>query len=130
MVNAITGAETMTIKLTAPKFYAQGDVLLELVEDATPKTPMATDPDGAVVLARGEVTGHRHAFYGGQVLMFRDDGLARDIPAELYIGHIKIAGPSADLKHEEHATIALPKGSYRVRRQREWDAGMSRVVAD
>jgi hypothetical protein len=114
------------------KIYAQGDVILERVEDAPASgTPIKTDPDGAVVLARGEVTGHRHAFYGGQVAMFRDDGLARDVPSELYIGHIKIAGDKpAALKHEEHDTINLPPGNYRVRRQREFDAGEARVVAD
>jgi hypothetical protein len=114
------------------KFYAQGDVILERVPDApVTGTIVKPDPDKAVVLARGEVTGHRHAFYGGGVAMFRDDGLARDIPAELYIGHIKIGGKKeAKLRHEEHDTISLPPGNYRVRRQREFDAGEARVVAD
>lgn len=112
------------------KIYAQGDVLIELVADAEPKVALSADADGAVVLARGEVTGHRHAFYGGDVAMFRDDGLARDMPAELYIGHIKIMGEGATLKHEEHAPVDLPKGTYRIRRQREWDAGAARIVAD
>jgi len=114
-----------------PTFYAQGDIILERVADALPKTLIPVDPDGAVVLARGEVTGHRHAFYGSGVTMFRDDGLARDMPAELYVGHINIAKGGADLKHEEHATIALDPGTYRVRRQREWTAAdQIRVVAD
>lgn len=110
--------------------YAQGDIILERVADAAPSTPINTDPDGAVVLARGEVTGHRHALYCGGVTMFRDDALARDMPMELYLGHIKVGAAGADLKHEEHATITLPPGSYRVRRQREWTAGDARVVAD
>jgi hypothetical protein len=83
------------------------------------------------VLARGEVTGHRHAFYGGNVAMFRDDALARDIPAELYVGHIRVEDESAELRHEEHDTVTLPRGTYRVRRQREFDAlEASRVVED
>jgi hypothetical protein len=104
----------------ARKLYAQGDIILELVEDATPVALLPDDPDGAVVLARGELTGHRHAFYGGGVTLFRDDGLARDMPPALYIGHVKVGGASADLQHEEHATISLPAGTYRVRRQQEW----------
>jgi hypothetical protein len=112
------------------KFYAQGDIILERVSDASPTDPINVDPDGAVVLARGEVTGHRHAFYSGAV-MFRDDALARDIPAQLYLGHIRIADEGgAELRHEEHDTIKLPKGTYRVRRQREWDANEAREVAD
>ena len=103
------------------KLYAQGDVVLELVEDATPSNLLPIDADGAVVLARGELTGHRHAFYGGGVTLFRDDSLAREVPPALYIGHVKVSAHCADLQHEEHATIALPVGTYRVRRQQEWE---------
>jgi hypothetical protein len=114
------------------KRYAQGDIVLELVEDCVLSGDVVDrDDDGAVVLARGEVTGHRHAFYGGNVVMFRDDALARDMPAELYVGHIRVRGDSAELRHEEHSTITLPKGTYRVRRQREYDGlETMRVVAD
>lgn len=87
------------------KLYAQGDVLLELVADAEPVNRLAADADGAIVLARG-------------------------VPPELYIGHIKISGGDAVLRHEEHGTITLPKGTYRARRQREWDAAVARIVAD
>jgi hypothetical protein len=112
--------------------YAQGDIVLERVEDRRMTgAQVERDPDGAVVLARGEVTGHRHAFYGGNVAMFRDDALARDIPSELYVGHIRVKGESAELRHEEHDTITLPQGTYRVRRQREFDAlEAQRVVED
>ena len=102
--------------------YFQGDVCIEPVEDSPVSGavfPPATD--GAVVLAEGEVTGHRHAFYGGGVTLFRDDGLAREMPTELYIGHIRIDAASAELRHEEHSTITLPKGNYRIRRQREFE---------
>jgi len=110
--------------------YAQGDILIEKVAYAKAGAAIGVDPDGAVVLARGEVTNHRHAFYGGGVTMFRDDALARDMPAELYIGHIKVGDGGAELKHEEHATITLPPGNYRIRRQREWTAENVRIVAD
>lgn len=120
-------------------FYAQGDIIIEKV-DAKPKKASevttaiglpAVDADGSRVLARGEVTGHRHRFTGDSgVTLFRDDALARDMPAELYIGHIKIAAGGADLVHEEHDTIALPAGTYRIRRQREFSAAQARIVAD
>lgn len=118
------------------ELYAQGDVLLELVADvpahALPKKLIKADPDGSVVLARGEATGHRHRFAPDNgVVMFRDDGLARDMPTELYIGHIKIASKEgAELRHEEHDQVHLPAGTYRVRRQREWNSEVARVVAD
>ena len=113
------------------EFFAQGDIILERVADVREVgAAINVDPDEAVVLARGEVTGHRHAFYSGAT-MFRDDALARDIPAHLYLGHIKIAAKEgAELRHEEHETIKLAPGTYRVRRQSEWDAGEARTVAD
>ena len=117
------------------RIYAQGDILIERVDDidAARHAAVNADPDGAVVLARGEVTGHRHAIMRGAV-MFRDDALARDMPRDLYVGHVRVTGTEALLRHEEHATITLPKGTYRICRQREFEAvnefGSSRIVED
>lgn len=112
------------------KLYAQGDLLLEWIADLQPSgTLIASLPGGATVLAEGEATGHRHAFME-PVTMFRDDGLARDIPGGLYIGHVRVDGPSARLQHDEHATVTLPRGTYRVRRQRELEPRDARVVVD
>ena len=124
------------------KLYFQGDLCIEPVVNVALDRARAvpTARDGAVVLAEGETTGHRHAFYGGNVALFRDDPLARDLPPELYIGHLRIGDDTAELRHEEHDTITLPKGLYRIRRQREYDGSdvieesrplqRSRVVAD
>lgn len=113
-----------------PKLYAQGDILLELVEDVGPSgsiTPAGND--GAQVLAEGEMTGHRHAIYE-PVTFFRDDALARDVPSGLYVGHVRVDVPEARLVHAEHAPIALERGTYRVRRQRELEPREARLVAD
>ncbi len=79
--------------------------------------------DGAVVIAEGELTGHRHIIYD-RVTMFRDDCLAHDIPPELYVGHIRVEDTTALLRHQEHAPIALTRGTYRVRRQENSSRGM------
>ena len=111
------------------ELYAQGDLLIERVNDmcargASPAT------DCTVVLAEGELTGHHHTAFG-TIAFFRDDGLARDIPDGLYIGHMKIEAPSARVVHQEHAAIDLPMGTYRVRRQRELDPEDAvRIVRD
>ena len=117
---------------TMTTMVRQGDILLELVEAASDAgQPIGNDPDGAVVLARGEVTGHRHALYGGSVTMFRDEALARDMSdASLYVGHVVIERDDAALTHEEHDAIPLARGVWRVRRQREFDAAQARIVAD
>jgi len=111
------------------RLYAQGDIILELVEDVTAAgVPVPRDPDGAVVLARGELTGHRHAFHSAGVTLFRDYNLAPGVAPDLYIGHVRVSIPVAELRHQEHATISLPTGTYRVRRQREWEGDGPQLI--
>ena len=115
-------------------FYAQGDLLIEQVEDiAVPREGTQLPSCGGIhVLATGERTGHRHAFYT-DVIVFRDGLLGMyELPNEMYLCHVKIESESAELKHEEHDSIVLPRGTYRVRRQREYDENKreDRIVAD
>ncbi len=121
-----------------PKVYAQGDVLLLAVPAIDGMQPAEADDSSApVVLAEGELTGHRHAFYRGAV-MFRDDALARDVPPELYIGHVQIGAGGALLEHGpgpgergDHDPVRVPTGTYVALRQREFTGGAtSRSVAD
>src|SRR5215475_3743916 len=84
------------------RMYAQGDVLLVPVKAVKPPmtgVKLAT-PDDPVILAKGETTGHRHAFYN-RVAMFRDDALARaaHVPETLYIGHVVVAPGGDVLEH-------------------------------
>ncbi len=110
--------------------YAQGDLLIERVADIPVSgVPMEPGPDGAAVLLEGETTGHRHAIYD-RVTMFRDDALAHDIPNGLYVGHVRVDGPCARIQHDEHDAITVPKGIYRIRRQRELEPKDARIVAD
>src|SRR5512134_3007206 len=112
------------------EFYAQGDVLIERVPDVPVSgAPLARSADGAVVVAEGGLTGHRHAIYG-DVCFFRDDGLARDIPGGLYAGHLRVDAPTAELVHDEHDPITLERGTSRIRVQRELDPKEARIVAD
>ena len=112
------------------EMFAQGDLLIERVADTDPSgTILTPDATGATVLAEGELTGHRHAIFD-RVTMFRDDALAREIPAGLYVGHIKVDGGSALVHHQEHAPVNLAEGTYRVRRQRELEPRDAVLVAD
>ncbi|HVI92322.1 MAG TPA: hypothetical protein VM659_28790 [Dongiaceae bacterium] len=54
--------------------YRQGDVILIPRKDIPEGMPEAKKDNDATVLALGEVTGHRHAFYTPAVKLFRDDG--------------------------------------------------------
>ena len=107
------------------EMYAQGDLLIERVDDLEPSgTLVSPDVTGATVLAEGELTGHRHAIFE-RVTMFRDDALAREIPGGLYV-----EGGAATILHQEHAPIALGEGTYRVRRQRELEPEDAVLVSD
>jgi hypothetical protein len=83
--------------------------------------PQPQDARGRLVLALGEVTGHAHAVVGPGTLV-REAG-----PFGASYLHLPGGGR---VVHEEHATIRLPKGRYRVVRQREYVPGAVRVVAD
>ena len=112
------------------EIFAQGDLLLERVADVVPSGLIEENAEGsALVLAEGEETGHRHAVCE-RVTMFRDDKLAQDIPAGLYIGHVQVATAYARVTHDEHAPITLPRGTWRVRRQRELSPRDARVLPD
>ena len=112
------------------EMYAQGDLLIERVDDMEPTgSVLRPDATGALVLAEGELTGHRHAIFE-RATMFRDDALAREIPAGLYVGHVKVEGGPATIRHDEHDPILLGEGTYRVRRQRELERRDAVIVAD
>lgn len=107
--------------------YRQGDVLIAPVEEtavpARAKTAAGEPRDarGRLVLALGEVTGHAHAIPGPGRLV-REPGPFGPFLLELPEG--------GRVVHEEHAPIPLPRGWYRVVRQREYLPGAYRIVAD
>ncbi|BAJ30767.1 MULTISPECIES: hypothetical protein [Kitasatospora] len=107
--------------------YRQGDVLIVPVEPSAVPASAATmarqprDGRGRLVLALGEVTGHAHAVLGPGELV-REGG-----PFSFAWLHLPEGGK---VVHEEHATIALPAGWFRVVRQREYAPGAVRMVAD
>src|SRR5258708_4227776 len=77
--------ETGHKEMAMTEIFAQGDLLLERVADIAPSGTIEENIEGALVLAEGEESGHRHAICE-RVTRFRDDRLARDIPAGLYLG--------------------------------------------
>ena len=98
--------------------YRQGDVMLVRVDRV---------PEGAkevarrsLVLAEGEVTGHTHRIVDEDAVMLTTAEAAT---------FVKLAKKS-QLVHEEHATIDIPAGTYRVVRQREYSPEAIRRVAD
>lgn len=109
--------ERSTIMAAKPFIYAQGDILLVVID----KAPNALKKQQRVTVAEGEITGHHHvleATEGASVLT--------DTDAEF----VRIMGASGLLTHPEHDTITLPPGDYQVIRQREYAYGEERQVQD
>jgi hypothetical protein len=102
--------------------FRQGDVLIQPVDEIPAGLQPVPLDNGRVILADGEATGHAHAVEGD--VQF----LAADL-ADLEERFLRVE-TEAHVVHEEHGTIALPPGNYRVRRQREYAPERPTYVAD
>ena len=95
--------------------YRQGDILIfPVAEIPTNIVPVERDKQGRLVLAEGEVTGHFHCILDDPATLFRQADV--DEMADRFLS----VEAEVALTHDEHATITLPPGQYRVRRQREF----------
>lgn len=110
--------QIMKTNLTKSKVFRQGDVLI------VPCGSIPTDlkKTNRVTLALGEVTGHHHSIAEGA------NGYASDVDA--LCDFVEVTAGTADLTHQEHETIALPAGTYRIVRQVEYSPAELRNVRD
>jgi hypothetical protein len=100
--------------------FRQGDIYIESVRCL----PVGATKQFSTVLADGELTGHSH-----RILDFRTASVFH-LGVEMFVD---VTADRAEVVHEEHATIALNRGVYRVWRQREYDPALTfrqRYVAD
>ena len=87
-------------------YLQQGDVILEKVNDVE---GVKIKHNG--VLMEGEVTGHAHRIVDiAGVEFYNKDGLL----------YLKTNKP-IDVVHEEHGTITVDPGIYKIRKVREYD---------
>lgn len=101
--------------------YRQGDVLIEQVGRTVRKTTKCQRLH-RIVLAEGEATGHAH-------VLQTDPKDPSDWWKEGEEQFADVKGPAV-VVHEEHASIKLEEGTYRVTRQREYSPEAIRNVAD
>lgn len=90
----------------------QGDVLLIPITHIVTNTSPVKRDNGRVVLAYGEATGHAHA-----ILEDNCDLVTDEQADELYL---LVYGDDVELVHQEHSTLTIAPGTYRVVRQREY----------
>ncbi len=88
--------------------WRQGDLFIEDIRTV----PSDAVRQSGVVLAEGEITGHHHRIEDPR-------------SASLFVHRgqllLNVVAPVANLVHEEHGTIELTRGAYRVWRQREYN---------
>jgi len=87
--------------------FRQGDLLFiplkEKPDFSKGKPVVRTDN----VIAKGEVTGHKHRLESGEVM-------------EYFGAEYLILPTDSQVLHEEHSALPLPAGYYLVKRQREY----------
>lgn len=101
----------------------QGDVLIVGVKSIPKNVEPVAREQGRVILAHGEATGHAHAIKDKRAALFRDPKLAA------VFMHVSGDAPVA-LEHDEHSTISIPPGNFRIVRQVEYTPAEVRQVAD
>ena len=109
------------------KQFRQGDVLIERVEETTPKDAKWEKGD-RVILAHGEVTGHAHEVAEPQFARITEEG--RDQDSALATNRLMKVTRRTEIRHQEHAPIPVTRGTYKITRQREYSPEAIRNVAD
>ncbi len=87
--------------------YRHGDVMIAPVA----AIPHQAKPSEDLTLAEGELTGHSHRIEDPTTAE------AYSVGQQLFL---RVIGQHARVVHEEHNPIDLPRGVYRVWRQREY----------
>ena len=107
--------------------YRHGDLLITRI-NAVPQSAINIS---SKIIAEGEVSGHEHTLVGQatvRILPGREAG--HKIIERVERGHVSInripelyfsASEDVKLTHEEHKTLELPRGSYKVTKEREFN---------
>ena len=90
------------------KYYRHGDLLIERISDVYLTEVNSTPKLSGNVLAEGETTGHMHRLIGDVQLYGKNEVEYFELKSD------------ATLVHEEHDTIHIPKGMFKVVYEREY----------
>ena len=100
--------------------------LLVRVDSVPAGLQVAKRNQGRVILAYGEVTGHHHSIVdeAAEMLIAQAEGVAAQ-------AWLQVSGEEpVALQHQEHSTIMIPPGAYKVVIQVEYSPAKIRRVAD
>jgi hypothetical protein len=96
----------------------QGDINFERIKNDVDKKTLCKVQKNGWVLAEGETTGHFHRIEEvkkAEMYEYYDDYLKEDCLL------LKILENQVEVKHNEHQSIILDRGIYRVTRVNEYD---------
>ena len=99
--------------------WRQGDVFIERVTEIPAQ--VRAHPLPHVTLVHGELTGHSHRVA---------DPRTATLFSASNMFYLDVHADSAAVVHEEHGSIDLERGLYRVWRQREYSPKAIQVVRD
>ena len=102
----------------------QGDVLIIPTNEIPANATDVARENGRLILAHGEATGHAHAIVEENAELL----VTAEQANELYL--LVHGLDTVNLVHDEHDTLTIAPGSYRVVRQREYTPEGLRNVAD
>jgi hypothetical protein len=120
------------MKKIQPTHFRQGDVLIERI-DQIPAKSTKQKKSTRIILAHGEVTGHHHCLEVAEPADWWKEGeiAATNEKPKTLAGELFLTLPHGGVvTHQEHSKIELPKGNYRVTRQREYSPEAIHNVAD
>ena len=99
----------------------QGDVLIARIDSIPANATEIKRGKRGVVLAEGDVTGHAHRIANRTATLYH---------TEMDQRYMRVTAP-VQLKHEEHSTVTIPPGDYRVSIHAEYQPGaLPRRVED
>jgi hypothetical protein len=110
--------------------YRQGDILLERIGDLP--YGLEVKLSGRINVGNGEVTGHTHVLQNALWLaeatedINRLNDFAENGGDPVYV----VVTEETKFTHQEHATLFIEPGNYRVVRQREYTPVAPRFVLD
>lgn len=103
----------------------QGDVDIREIK-SIPKSAKLLDTKTVMY---GEQTGHHHTF-NGQVLVYaptENDTIPVRDETVLVQKYVKVT-KDTKLIHQEHKTQVIPKGTYAILQEREWDVLENQIM--
>jgi hypothetical protein len=106
--------------------FRQGDVMLVRINALPVGAKKMRVGGDRIILALGEATGHHHSISKKKGRLYEVPGTQPGTQATI----VEVAAALAELEHQEHDALPLPRGFYRVELQREYHPEAIRRVAD